>query len=204
MGLLTVMDWTLSLPLIASTFGVIFIAELPDKTALAALILATRFRVRDVVAGAWAAFAVQTLVGVAAGSVLTLLPVMPIRVASGLGFLLFAFLSLRRQEEKCETEEKSAVANSKADRPAWLASFLVIFAAEWGDLTQLATAALVAQNRHPLSVGIGAILALWTVTLLAVFSGNKLGKLLKPKLLNMISGLLFAAIGLAIIYSALT
>jgi putative Ca2+/H+ antiporter (TMEM165/GDT1 family) len=197
------MDWTLSLPLIASTFGVIFIAELPDKTALAALILATRFRIRDVIAGAWAAFAIQTLVGVAAGSVLTLLPVTPIRVVSGLGFLLFAFLSFRRQEEECETEEESAVANSKAGRPAWLASFLVIFAAEWGDLTQLATAALVAQNRHPLSVGIGAILALWTVTLLAVFSGNKLGKLLKPKLLNVISGVLFASIGIAIIYSAL-
>jgi putative Ca2+/H+ antiporter (TMEM165/GDT1 family) len=200
MGLLIAMDWTLSLPLIASTFGVIFVAELPDKTALAVLMLATRFRVRDVIAGAWAAFAVQTIVGVAAGSILTLLPVTPIRVASGLGFLLFAFLSLRRREE----EDESAVANAKTGRPAWLASFLVIFAAEWGDLTQLATAALVAQNRHPLSVGIGAILALWTVTLLAVFSGIKLGRLLKPKLLNVLSSILFAAIGFAIIYSALS
>jgi putative Ca2+/H+ antiporter (TMEM165/GDT1 family) len=189
--------------LILSTFCIIFVAELPDKTALAALILATRFRIRDVIAGAWAAFAIQTLVGVAAGSVLTLLPVTPIRVASGLGFLVFAVLALRRKEVDCETEEEAAVAKANAKRPAWLVSFLVIFAAEWGDLTQLATAALVAQNRHPLSVGIGAILALWAVTLLAVYSGNKLSGLLKPELLNVISGVLFASIGIAIIYSAL-
>ena len=197
------MDWTLSFPLIASTFAVIFIAELPDKTALAALILATRFRARDVIAGAWAAFAVQTLVGVAAGSILTLLPVTPIRIASGIGFLVFAFLAFRRNEEECEKEEESAVAKAKASRPAWLVSFLVIFAAEWGDLTQLATAALVAQNHHPLSVGIGAIAALWAVTLVAAYSGRKLGGLLKPKLLNSVSGVLFAGIGIYIIYAAL-
>jgi putative Ca2+/H+ antiporter (TMEM165/GDT1 family) len=197
------MDWSLSLPLIATTFGVIFVAELPDKTALAALILATRFGARDVIAGAWAAFAVQTIVGVAAGSILTLLPVTPIRVASGLGFLVFAFLALRRRPEECETDEKAAIAEAGANRPAWLVSFLVIFAAEWGDLTQFATAALVAQNRHPLSVGIGAILALWAVTLLAAYSGARLGGLLKPKVLNTVSGILFAAIGLYIIYTAL-
>jgi putative Ca2+/H+ antiporter (TMEM165/GDT1 family) len=82
-------------------------------------------------------------------------------------------------------------------------SFLVIFAAEWGDLTQLATAALVAQNRHPLSVGIGAVLALWTVTVLAAVSGSRLSGFLKPKLLNAASGLLFAAIGIYLIATAL-
>ena len=158
----------ISLSLVLSTFCIIFIAELPDKTALAALILATRLRARDVIIGAWAAFAVQTLVGVAAGSILTLLPVTPIRIASGIGFLVFAFLAFRRKEEAEETDKEAASAKAKAGRPAWLISFLVIFAAEWGDLTQLATAALVAQYRQPISVGLGAVLALWAVTILAV------------------------------------
>jgi len=57
-----------------STFGIVFLAELPDKTALAVLVLATRYGARQVIAGAWLAFIVQTGVGVAAGSVLTLLP----------------------------------------------------------------------------------------------------------------------------------
>jgi putative Ca2+/H+ antiporter (TMEM165/GDT1 family) len=192
-----------SLSLVISTFCIIFVAELPDKTALAALILATRLRTRDVIVGAWAAFAVQTLVAVAAGSVLTLLPLQPIRIASGIGFLVFAFMAFRRKEEICEQDETAAIAKTKGNRPAWLVSFLVIFAAEWGDLTQLATAALVSQSHRPLSVGIGAILALWAVTVLAAFSGSKLGNVFRPKLLNMISAIIFAAVGLFILYQAL-
>jgi len=71
-------------PLVLSTFGVVFVAELPDKTALASLILATRYPARQVVVGAWLAFLVQTAVAVAAGSVLQLLPTQPVRVAAGL------------------------------------------------------------------------------------------------------------------------
>ena len=190
----------ISLSLILSTFFVIFLAELPDKTALAALILATRFKARDVIVGAGLAFAIQTIVAVAAGSVLTLLPVMPIRIASGLGFLIFAVLSLRRKDEAIE---EGAVVSAVGGRPPWVSSFLIIFAAEWGDLTQLATAALVAQSQKPLSIGIGAVLALWTVTLLAAYAGNKLGGVLRPQVLNLLSAILFAAIGLFIIYTAI-
>ena len=85
-------------PLVLSTFGVVFVAELPDKTALASLILATRYPARQVVVGAWLAFLVQTAVAVAAGSVLQLLPTQPVRVAAGLSFLLFAVLALRRKQ----------------------------------------------------------------------------------------------------------
>jgi len=195
----------ISVPLIFTTFCIIFIAELPDKAALAALILSTKYRARDVIVGAWLAFLVQTIVGVAAGSVLTLLPAEPIRIASGIGFLVFSFLAFRRKEEDdAQEEEKASNVLAKPKRPIWLISFLVIFAAEWGDLTQLATAALVAQNHHPIEVGIGAVLALWAVTVLAAYSGAKIGKVLKPRLLNILSGVLFAVIGLFIIYSAMS
>lgn len=183
-----------------SSFLLIFLAELPDKTALAALILATRFKARDVILGAGLAFAIQTIIGVAAGSILTLLPVTPIRIASGLGFLVFAFLSLWRKDD---ADEESHVVASAGGRSPWLSSFLVIFAAEWGDLTQLATVALVAQTKSPLSVGVGAILALWVVTLLAAFAGNKLGAFIHPKLLSIASAALFAVIGIFIIYTAI-
>ena len=81
-------------------------------------------------------------------------------------------------------------------------SFLVIFAAEWGDLTQLATAALVARGGNPLAIGLGAVLALWSVTVLAAYSGQQLARFLKPKVLNLVSGILFAVIGLYVIASA--
>ena len=192
-----------SLSLMISTFCIVFVAELPDKTALAALILSTKYRARDVIIGAWLAFLVQTIVAVVAGGFLTLLPAEPIRIASGLGFLAFAALALKRNEKADEKEEAATVEQADLTRPVWLISFLVIFAAEWGDLTQLATAAIVARNGQPLSVGIGAVLALWAVTVVAAYSGSRLGKALKPRLLNMISAALFAAIGLFIVYKAL-
>ena len=193
----------LSLPLILSTFGLIFLAELPDKTALAALVLAAKFKPRDVIFGACLAFVIQSIVAVLAGSFLTLLPARPIHIASGVGFLVFAFLAFRRKEESAADEEKELASQQRARRAAWLTSFLVIFAAEWGDLTQLATAALVAQNGHPLSIGIGATAALWTVTIIAAYSGAAVNKMLKPQLLNLLSGILFAAIGIYIIATAL-
>jgi putative Ca2+/H+ antiporter (TMEM165/GDT1 family) len=126
-----------------------------------------------------------------------------VRTAAGLGFLIFAVMAFRRKEEDEEKqEEESEIGHAKKRKQVWLTSFLIIFAAEWGDLTQLATAALVAQNKHPLSVGIGAILALCTVTVVAVFSGSLLNKFLNPKILNFVSGLLFAGIGIFIIVSA--
>jgi putative Ca2+/H+ antiporter (TMEM165/GDT1 family) len=191
----------LLLPVIASTYGLIFVAELPDKTALAALVLASKYRPRQVILGTWLAFLVQTVVAVAAGGILSRLPTMPIRIASGLGFLVFAVLAFRRKEDQAEAQERRAVAE-RSSRPVWLMSFLVIFATEWGDLTQLATAALVARGGDPWSVGLGAVLALWSVTLLAAYSGRQLARFLKPHILNIVSGILFAVIGLYILATA--
>ena len=190
------------LSLIASTFAVVFVAELPDKTALASLVLATRYRARDVVAGAWLAFLAQTAVAVAAGSVLSLLPSQPIHILAGVGFLVFAVLAFRRNEEEEFEEEASKVGKVAPRYQPWLTSFFVVFAAEWGDLTQLATATLVARSGQPVAIGIGAILALWCVTVLAVVVGSRAASILQPQLLARASGVLFAAIGLIVIFTA--
>lgn len=194
----------MNIDLILSTFGIIFVAELPDKTALASLILATHLPPRQVVAGAWLAFLVQTLVAVFAGSVLHLFPVQPVRVAAGIGFLVFAALALRRDMEKSVKQEQRDVEQGRGRRtPPWLGSFLVIFAAEWGDLTQLATAGLVAHTARPLEVGVGALAALWVVTVIAATTGRQVSRYLGAALLNRVSAALFAAIGLFILASVL-
>ena len=192
-----------SLSAFTTAFVVIFVAELPDKTALATLLLATKYRARDVILGAGLAFLVQTLVAIAAGGLLTLLPEGPVRIASGVGFLIFAGLAIWQREEDAEKEEAAAIRQRKAVRPAWLLSFLVVFAAEWGDLTQLATAALAGQTGQPLSVGIGATLALWLVTLLAAFGGKGLAGKIRPALLKAIGAVLFAVIGTYLIVTGL-
>lgn len=197
------MPLTLIPSLVLSTFGVVFLAELPDKTALASIMLAMRLPARQVVIGAWAAFLVQTLVAVLAGGVLQLLPERPVRIAAGLAFLVFAFLALRRNPEAEVEKERTEVEEGKGRRsPPWLASFLVVFVAEWGDLTQLATAGLVAQTREPFSVAIGAIAALWSVTILAVTAGTQLKRFMTPNRLNRLSALVFAAVGVFIIATA--
>src|SRR5207302_10510120 len=73
-----------------TVFTVIFLLELPDKTALAALVLATRHRPLPICLGAAAAFVIQSAVAVAAGSLLSLLPREPIRIGAGILFLVMA------------------------------------------------------------------------------------------------------------------
>ena len=193
----------MDLSLLVSTFVVVFVAELPDKTALASLMLATRLPARQVVIGAWLAFLVQTLVAVAAGSLLQLLPELPVRIAAGLGFLVFAVIAWRRDaDEEVKVEQRDIESPRGRGTPPWVTSFLVVFAAEWGDLTQLATAGLVAHSGKPLEVAIAAVAALWTVTLIAVAAGRQLTRFIHPTLLNRVGAVLFAAIGVFIIASA--
>ena len=116
---------------------------------------------------------------------------------------MFAGLALRRKEEEELKEEAQEVERTgRRYWTPWMTSFLVVFAAEWGDLTQLATAALVAQTREPLPVAIGAIAALWAVTVIAVVAGAQVGRLMSQRLLNRVSAVLFAAVGLFVIGSA--
>jgi Ca2+/H+ antiporter, TMEM165/GDT1 family len=194
----------LTLPLVASTFGLIFVAELPDKTALASLVLATQYPLRQVIFGAWLAFLLQTLVAVVAGSALQLLPAQPVRLAAGVGFIAFAVIAARRDLEKEEREEEQRAVAVSHTRPPWVACFLVVFAAEWGDITQLATAALVAQTGQPIPVAVGAVLALWLVTVLAAVAGSRLGRYMPPRVVKWVSVALFATVGAFVIASTLT
>jgi putative Ca2+/H+ antiporter (TMEM165/GDT1 family) len=155
-----------------TVFTVIFLLELPDKTALAALLLATRHRPLPVFLGAAAAFVIQSAVAVLAGSLLSLLPREPIRIGAGLLFILMAALLVRRNLRKEEAEEERAVEQEERrhHRP-FVTAFSVVFIAEWGDLTQLATAALQARYQQPVVVFTAATLALWTVSAIAVMLG---------------------------------
>ncbi len=180
-----------------SVFGVIFVAELPDKTALAALVLATRHRPLPVLIGAATALTIQSLVAVVAGQLVSLLPKRPVHIFAGGLFLVSAVLMWRRKEG---AEEHAKNGNGQASfwGSLWLV-FVVVFIAEWGDLTQLATAALAARYRSPYLVFAGATLALWAVAGLAVFVGHRAGRLLDPRLTKRIAGVLFALIGAALL-----
>ncbi len=179
-----------------SIFAVIFVAELPDKTALASLVLATRHRALPVLAGSAAALAIQSLVAVIAGSLLSLLPPRAVHIGSGVLFLVSAILMWRKNDEEPETgKDGGEVGFGKAFSMA----FMVVFVAEWGDLTQIATAGFAARTKQPVLVFVAATAALWAVASVAVIAGNRAGHLLNPKVTQKVAAVLFALVGVALI-----
>lgn len=190
--------------LAASIFGFIFLAELPDKTALASLVLATRYKPLVVFAGAAAAFVIQSMVAILIGGLFTFLPQEIVHRVAGVLFLIFALFMWRRSDEDEEKEVEKETAGKKDSFFAGVwTTFIVVFLAEWGDLTQLATATLEAQYRDPVTVFVGATLALWAVAGVAIVIGNRAGKLFNPEITKRIAAVIFALLGLALLIGIL-
>src|SRR5687768_9613357 len=99
-----------SLVTAAIVFGLIFVVELPDKTFVATLVLATRFRPLLVWIGVASAFLVQTVVAVTLGGLLAQLPRTPVEIFAALMFLAGGIILLKTaskaDEEEKETEEE--------------------------------------------------------------------------------------------------
>lgn len=187
----------------AIVFAAIFLVELPDKTFIATLVMATRFRPLYVWIGVSLAFLVQTAVAVLAGGLLGRLPRTPVEVFATLVFLVGGLILLRgagkADAEEKETEEEFA-AKTNRDVRGWhvvTMCFGVIFLAEWGDLSQLLTASLVLKYDQPLSVFVGAWLALAAVSGLGALLGRSLLQRMRLSTLQLIGGgvcLLLAAL----------
>lgn len=199
----------MDLGLIALTFATIFVVELPDKTFIAALVLSTRYRGVLVWIGVGLAFLIQTIIGVTAGHLATLLPETLIRSVALVIFLVGAFVLFRSapsaEQEELEAEEEYAgrATETKTGFKAIAASFLVLFAAEWGDLSQLLTVSLVAKYEQPLSVFVGAWGALLAVSGLAVVAGRILLRYLKLSLIHYIGATVCLVLAAVTLYELL-
>lgn len=184
------------------TLALIIPAELPDKTFIATLVLSTRYRPAVVWLGVSAAFAVQTTIAVAAGQVLALLPETPVQLVTAGLFATGSILMFRGaghadpgEEEVEEIQAVDAVVG-KGHRRAFTVSFLVLFAAEWGDLSQLTTASLSARYDAPVEVWLGAWLALSLVAGLAAMVGRSLVSRVRFAVVQRISGSLLALLAI--------
>jgi len=162
------------LAVVVAVFPIIFLGELPDKTMFASLVLSTRGRPAAVWLGAAAAFSVHVVIATTIG--VALFHLLPPRALDALVagmFLAGAALALR-EASKERREEALVEREAASHRRIAVTAFLVVFIAEWGDLTQVLTANLAAHYHDALSVGVGALLALWVVAALAVVSGQSL------------------------------
>ncbi|MER5543092.1 TMEM165/GDT1 family protein [Streptomyces sp. NPDC001118] len=189
----------ISITVTALVFGVIFLAELPDKTALAGLVLGTRYRASYVFAGVAAAFLLHVVLAVAAGSVLNLLPHQIVSALTGVLFLGGAAVLLMKKDEDEEDIKKPA------DQSFWRVAgtgFMLILVAEFGDLTQIMTANLAARYNDPVSVGLGAVLGLWAVAGLGIVGGKALMKRVPLRLITQVAALLMLGLGVWSLYGA--
>ena len=179
----------IDLLVVALAFGAIFVVELPDKTFIATLVMSTKMRPLFVWIGVALAFLVQTGVAVGLGKAASFLPEQLIHTAAALMFVIGAVILFREarsaDDDEAEQEEYAAKATAHGLRVI-ATSFIVLFAAEWGDLSQLLTISLVAKYDDPVSVFLGAWGALLTVSGLAVIVGRVLLQHVKESVLHYV------------------
>ncbi len=172
-------------------FGTVFLAELPDKTMFATLVLTTRFRRPLAVwTGVVAAFAMHVTLAVAIGSALRRLPDTPVRLAVAALFLIGGVVLLRADSDE-ETVAEGAAPTTFL-RVA-LTSASVVGLAEFGDLTQLTTAGIAARYSAPIAVALGALCGLALVATLAVTAGRWIVQHIPLRIVQRVAGLLFIA-----------
>ncbi|MFG2904748.1 TMEM165/GDT1 family protein [Kitasatospora sp. NPDC048286] len=194
----------MSITVAALTFGIIFLAELPDKTALASLVLGTKYRASYVFAGIAAAFALQVGIALVAGHLLSLLPHRWVEGVTGVLFLVGAAMLLFHGGGDDEDGHAAKEPSSNSFWKVAGASFVVVAIAEFGDLTQIMTANLAAKYADPLAVGIGSWLALCAVGGIAIVGGQKLLKYVPMKLIIRVAAAIMVALAGYSLFGAIT
>jgi putative Ca2+/H+ antiporter (TMEM165/GDT1 family) len=195
------------LAIAATVFGIIFLAELPDKSLFASLVLSTRYRRLPVWTGAVSALTLHVALAVTAGQLLTLLPrqalsaVVAAAFLGGAGYLLIA--SVRGGDG-----EEGADAARQGDRQLSFfrvaaTTFGIIFLAEWGDITQITVANFAAHYADPIAVGVGAAAALAAVAAAAVNVGKSLKRIPMPWV-QRVTGTVLLGFGIYSIVLAVT
>jgi len=185
------------------TFVAIFFAELPDKTMFATLLLSTRFKRKlPVWIGVSAGYGLHVVIAVLLGSALSNLPERPIQLAVGALFTIGGIITWRSGADDDDDVRETAAARTFMSI-AWTAAS-VIAAAEFADLTQLATAGFAARFADPVGVGLGAFLALSSVSGCAVLLGSWLQRVVPLRLIQKVAAVLFLTIGIVTIVGAIS
>jgi putative Ca2+/H+ antiporter (TMEM165/GDT1 family) len=191
---------------VVTAFATVFLAELPDKTMLSTIVLSARFhRPLAVWIGAASALTLQMVIAVTAGQLLGLLPERPVRFGVAALFAIGAVVLWRSHDEDGDDFGDASARSERRDgmtfRRIAATTFGVVFVAEWGDLTQLATASL-ATTRPPASVLVGAVAAMLSVTAIGVLFGRALLRVVPPGLLHRLAAVVFGVLAVLFFVSA--
>jgi putative Ca2+/H+ antiporter (TMEM165/GDT1 family) len=185
-----------------SAFGVVFVAELGDKTQLLALGFGARYSLRTVSIGLTLGYAAAGAVAATVGGVLgATLPERPVAVAGGLLFLVFAMMALLGDEGEDVDPDDGSSARIVRTRNVIASIAFTIAVAEMGDKTQLATATLAARG-HPVGTWLGATGGEVAAGMIGAVAGQKIGARLDPRKLQLASAVLFAVFGIVLLTTA--
>ncbi|WP_395159047.1 TMEM165/GDT1 family protein [Ilumatobacter sp.] len=181
---------------VVAAFGIIFLAELGDKTQLLAVNFGSRYSLRQVIVGLALGYGTASLVAVTVGGLLgASLPQRPIEIAGGLIFIVFGLVALRSDngDGGDDTERRSMVRSSVVATIA-----LAIFVAEMGDKTQIATATLAARS-NLIGTWIGSTAGEVASGMIGVLAGSMVGDRIPATVMKWVSALLFVAFGIAML-----
>jgi Ca2+/H+ antiporter, TMEM165/GDT1 family len=188
-----------------ASLGLVFVAELGDKTQLVALGFGARHRVGPVLIGVAIAYAVTNLMSVLVGGLLGVaLPVRAIGLVGGLLFLGFAAWTLRDADADA-TDDGDADDDGRVaidHRPIVVSVAGAMFVAELGDKTMLATATLAAQG-NPIHTWVGATVGIILSGMLGVLLGRVFGARLPERVTRVGSAVLFAVFGAVLLVANL-
>ena len=183
---------------LGAVFGVVFIGELPDKSMFASLLLAARGRIGMVWLGVAGAFLVHVAIAVTVGGLLfTLLPHRVLQAVVALMFLVGAVMAFWADDEDDEDDKPAATGGRSSAARTIGTAFVVIFIAEWGDLTQILTANLAARYDNAMLVGVAAVAALWAVAAVAIMAGRLIRNLPSVLIRRITGAVLVVLAGLA-------
>jgi Ca2+/H+ antiporter, TMEM165/GDT1 family len=179
-----------------AALGLVFLAELGDKTQLVAVGFGARYRLAPVLTGVVIGYSVSTLLSVLIGGVLgATLPTRAIGIGGGILFLGFALWNLREDDDEPDEAPEGL---ATGDRSIVLSVAVAMFVAELGDKTMLATATLAAQG-NPVLVWIGATIGICLSGAVGVLLGRSVGARLPERAIRIGSSLLFAVFGVVLI-----
>jgi putative Ca2+/H+ antiporter (TMEM165/GDT1 family) len=183
------------LPLISS-FGIIALAELGDKTQVTIVCLSANKKVKTVFIGAILAFAlvdgISALIG---GTIAAFIPTQWVGIGAGVAFLVFGVYSLLSKTEEAKINSSSlGIART----------FSLIALMELGDKTQLSVIALAAEYDAPLMVFVGVMFALALLTVIGIFVGSVISRFVPMKYIKVGSSLVFILFGVLFLWGAIT
>jgi putative Ca2+/H+ antiporter (TMEM165/GDT1 family) len=173
-----------------STFVLVLIAELGDKTQLCTLALALKYKkTYSIIFGAGLGFLIVDSIAVIVGSLLLdVIPLYWLKIGAGIMFIFFGiYFYFKKEQDYCPTGN---------NRSPFLSSFILICTTEMGDKTQIMVAVLSASYAEPLAVISGAMIALVGLTALTVLVGNKLTEKIPMKTINKAVPIIFIVLGI--------